>query len=109
LRTRRVDLDAGTAKAVPYVGRDRELDAVVRAGGLAVLELRLRDGGSEVDVPQRRRFHLVREPALEEMQERQLRDALGALADRRVGHRPVDGQTEMLPQILESPLVLERQ
>ena len=38
------------------------MNAVVRARLLAILELRLRDGGAEVDVPQRRRFDLVGVP-----------------------------------------------
>ena len=100
LGPRRVDLDEAVA-----VGA-READAVIGARLLAILELRLRDGRAEVHVPQRRRFELIREAALEQAQERQLRDALRAPVDRRVGHRPVDRQAEIAPQVLERLLVL---
>ena len=87
----------------------READAMVGARLLAILELGLRDGGAEIDVPERRRLELIREPALEEAQERQLRHALRPSVDRRVGHRPVDRQPEVAPQMLEDLLVLRRQ
>ena len=85
----RVDLD-GAAAVGP-----REPDAVVRAGHLAILELRLGDGRAEVDVPERRRLELVREAASQQSQERLLRDALGVAADARVRHRPVHRQAEV--------------
>ena len=43
----------------------RELDPVIRARLLAILELRLRDGRPEVDVPQRRRLDLVGVPLVQ--------------------------------------------
>ncbi len=44
LRPRRLDLDVATC-------RPGEADAVIGAGLLAILELGLRDGGLEIDVP----------------------------------------------------------
>ena len=108
LGTRRFDLDA-PRRGRSTAPREREPDAVVRAGELAILELRLRHGGLEVDVPQRRRLDLVRQAAAQQTQERHLRHALRAPADRRVGHRPVDRQAEVLPELLERLLVLDRQ
>ncbi len=87
----------------------READAVHGARHLAVLELRLRNRRAEVDVPEGRRFELIRVAVAHQAQERQLRDALRVLADRRVGQRPVDRQAEMAPELLERPLVLGRQ
>ena len=101
----RVDLDEGRAEA-GHGTSELERDAVVRRRHLAILELGLRHRGLEVDVPQRRRFHLVGQSAIEMVQKRELRDALRALADRRVRQRPVDRETERLPQLLEDPLVV---
>ena len=98
LRAGRVDQRAGA------VGRP-EADTVHRAGALAVLELGLRDRGLEVDVPERGRLQLVGLPSLQQPQERTLRDALCHRPDRRVGHRPVDGQAERPPQLFEGALV----
>ena len=103
LGPRRLDLDGARALGM------READAVHGARHLAVLELRLRDRRAEVDVPQGRRFELIRLAAAHQAQERQLRDALRVLADRRVGQRPVDRQAEMAPELLERALVLGRQ
>ena len=86
-----------------------EFDPMVGARPLAILELGLRDGGLEINVPQRRRFELIREPAIEQVQECRLRHPLGPLADRGVGPRPVDRQAEMPPQVLEDLLVFGRQ
>jgi Arc/MetJ family transcription regulator len=44
-----------------------ESNPVIRARHLAILELGLRDGGFEVHVPQRRRFHLIREALLQQI------------------------------------------
>ncbi len=61
-----------------------EGDLVVRPGHVAVLHLGLRDGGALVDVVQRRRVLLVRLAAGQVVQERQLADPLGTLADRGI-------------------------
>ena len=45
----------------------------------------------------------------QQAEERELRHALGPPADRRVGHRPVDRQAQVLPEMLERLLVLGRQ
>src|SRR5206468_12416994 len=55
---------------------------------------------------ERRRFGLVRLTAREATEERSLRHALRVLAHRRVGHRPVDREPEVAPQLLELLLVL---
>ena len=70
------------AAAEPY--------AMIGAGELAVLELRLGHGGPEVHIPQRGGLDLIRQAAFQEPQEGQLADALRPAVDRRVGHRPVD-------------------
>ena len=75
LGPRRFDLDAGRRR--PSRTR-REPDAMIGAGQLAILELGLRDRGPEVDVPERRRLDLIGQPALQQAQERELRDALRA-------------------------------
>ncbi len=85
LRPRGVDLDEATRPVRSRV-RFLEPDLVVRARLLAILELRLRHRGSEVDVPQRRRFDLIGVPAVQQPQKCQLRDALRPSFDRRVGH-----------------------
>ena len=69
LGTRGLDLDHAAVGLV-------ETEAMVRAGLLAIFELGLRHRGLEVHVPQRRRFDLIREPAIEQAQEHQLRHAL---------------------------------
>jgi hypothetical protein len=46
---------------------------------LAVLELGLRDGGTEIDIPERWRFELIRNAALEQPQKR----ACDTRCDRR--------------------------
>ncbi len=101
LGTRGLDHDVGlTVGAV-------ERDPVVRRRELAVFELGLRDRGAVVDIPERRCFGLVRLTASEVAEERALRCPARALADRRVRHRPVDGETEPAPQLLELLLVLD--
>ncbi len=102
LGPRRLDLDRRTAVT-------RELQLVVRAGLLAILELGLGNRGPEVDVPQRRRFELVGAVLAQQVQERQLRHALRGPADGGVGHRPVDREPELPPQRLERLLVLDGQ
>ena len=103
LRPRRLDLDRAVAVGAP------EQHAVRGAGDRAVLELGLRDRRPEVDVPQRRRLDRVGEVLSEQVEEGALRRPLGTLADRRVGHRPVDREAELAPQGLERLLVLGRQ
>ena len=76
-----------------------ELHRVVGAGHLTVFQLGLRHRGAEVDVPQRGRLGLVRLTPSEVPQERALRDPLRGLADRGVGHRPVDRQPGAAPQV----------
>ena len=68
------------------VGRGPKASAVVRARAFAVLELGLRDGRAERDVPQRRRLGLVRLAAREIAQERLLGDRLGRGGDGLVRH-----------------------
>ncbi len=103
--------DAGRNQFRPgRVDLDRpEPDPVKGTGHFAILELGLRHRGFEIDVPQRRRFHLVCEASLQQVEKRELRHALRGRADRRVRHRPVDGQTEILPEMFEGLLVFDRQ
>ena len=106
LGTRRLDLDVGGA--CPERSRGvglRESDPVVGAWLLAILELGLRDGRSEIDVPQRRRFELIGSALLQQPQERRLRDLLRARVDGGVGARPFHRQTEVSPEMLERLLV----
>ena len=65
LRTRGFDLDHAAVGPV-------ETHAMVGAGLLAILELCLCDSRLEVHVPERGRFDLIREPAIEHPQEHQL-------------------------------------
>ncbi len=110
LRPRRLDVHRRPAVHGHIVARgNAERDPVIRARHVAVFEFRLRDRGLEVHVPQRRRFHLVREAAPQQAEERELRHALRALADGRVRHRPVHRQAEVSPQVLERFLVLDGQ
>ena len=90
---RRDELGAGRVDedVVVAVGA-AEAEPVVRARLLPVLELGLRDRSAVVDVPERRGLRLVRLATDEHAQERALRHPLGALADRRVRERPVDGE-----------------
>ena len=108
LRPRCIDFD-GPAQGGRHIRREPEFDPVVGARHLAILELGLRDRGLEIDVPERRCLHLIREAALQQVEKRELRDALRAPADRRVGHRPVDRQPQGLPELLEGLLVFRRQ
>ena len=101
LRPRRIDLDE---RALP--ARRLESDAMVRAGLLAIFELRLRHRRAEVDVPQGRRFELVGEVAPQQPKKRQLRHPLRAPVDGGVGHRPVHRQSEISPEVFEDLLVL---
>ncbi len=108
LRPRRLDLDVVfclEATGPPYF----EANAVIGARMLAVLELGLRHRRPEIDIPERRRFELIRCSALQQTEERRLRHPLGGPADRRVGARPVHRQAQIPPQVLERFLVLGRQ
>jgi hypothetical protein len=73
------------------------MNFVARAGLLAILELGLRHRGAEVDVPQRRRFDLVGEPAPAAART-SLRDELRVAANGRV---VIDQSTEreIAPQL----------
>ncbi len=83
-----------------------EAHPVHRSPGLAVLELGLGDRGAEVDVPEGRRLGLVHVPGDEVSEEGRLGNPLRERPDRRVGHRPVDRETEPAPKLLEGALVL---
>jgi hypothetical protein len=86
-----------------------EGDPVVGAGTLAVLELGLRHGGAEGDVPEGRRLLRVGLPAGQVVQEHPLRGGAGGLRDRPVDVRPVDRQPDAAPQLLVVALVLLRE
>ena len=83
-----------------------ESDAMVGSGLFSILELGLRDGRAKVDVPERRCFELIGGTALEQPKERSLRHPLRAAIDGGVGQRPVNGEPEVTPQMLEGLLVL---
>ncbi|ARX87727.1 hypothetical protein SMD44_07209 [Streptomyces alboflavus] len=85
----------GGAEAQPMVG----------AGPLAVLQLGLGDRRAERDVPQGGRLRQVRVAAGEVGEEGPLRGGARLGADGPVGARPVDGQAEAAPQVLEGLLV----
>ncbi len=76
---------------------------------LPILDLRLRDRRLEVDVPHRRRLGRVGEPTAKEAQERLLRDAPSAFADRRVVLRPIHRERGATKQVLEYLLVISGQ
>src|SRR5450759_4443952 len=78
---------------------------MVRTGVVAGLQLRLCDGRLEGGVPQRRGVREVCLAALEVTQERPLGDSDRVGPDRRVQRRPVDGEAEPAPQVLERLLV----
>ena len=82
-----------------------EGDEVVGAGTLAILDLRLGDGGAVVDVPHRRCLGAVGLAAGEVVEERRLAGAAAALVDRGVQRRPVEGHAETPEQLLERGLV----
>ena len=90
--------------AVGAVERER----VIRAGPLFVFEFGLRDRGAEGDVPEARRFGLVRLAAGEVAQERALRHALAVVVDGGVAVRPVDREAEAPEECFERLLVLLR-
>ena len=89
------------------ISRPREADPVVGAGALAVLELGLRDGGLEGDVPQGRCLGLIGLASVEIAQERKLAHALGVHSDRLIRLRPVNRQAHAPPEVLEDDLVLQ--
>ena len=86
-----------------------EPEAVVGGGLVAVLELGLRDGRAEVDVPQRRGQRLVGLAAFDVAQERELARAHRGIRDRAIRLTPVDAQAQLAPQRLEGLLVLDRE
>jgi hypothetical protein len=95
----RLDVDRRSVGSV-------EGDPVVGAGVLARLELGLRDGGLEGDVPEGGRLLQVGLAAREVAQEGALADGLGLAADRRVVLLPVHGEAQGAPELLEDLLVL---
>ena len=103
LRPGRFDFNGGAEFC--RLRRHGKLDPVIRTRKVAIFELRLRHRRLEVDIPERRRLRLVRQPAVQETEERELRDTLRARRDRRVRHRPVDRQAEVSPEVLEDLLV----
>ena len=94
---------------VDLVGARVEGDPVVGAGVLPRLELGLRDGGLEGDVPQRGGLLQVGLAAGEVAQEGALGRRLGRRPDGGVGLLPVDREAERAPQRLEDLLVLDDQ
>ncbi len=91
---------------VPRRAGTREAQPMVGAGALAVLELGLADRGPEVDVPEGRGVRCTTWPRRASRRNAALGDPPGALGDGRVGVRPVDGEPERAPQLLEDLLVL---
>ncbi len=85
---------------------DPEAHVVEGALLRAVLHLGLRHRGPEVDVPEGGRLDLVDLALAVEVEEAPLRGPAARLADRRVLERPVHGEAEPLPQVLERLLVL---
>src|SRR5688572_5794550 len=106
-RARRLNLHVTAARGNRAF--DLEADAVIGARMLAILELGLRHGRTEVDIPERWRLELIGDAAIEQTQERGLRYALRRAINGRVGPRPVDRQPEIAPQVLERFLVLRGQ
>jgi hypothetical protein len=103
---RRHELGArGVDADVAFVVRAVESERVIGARDLAILHLRLRDGGALVDVVERRRVLLVRLAAREVAQERALADAPRLGADGGVEQRPVEREPELAEQVLERALV----
>ena len=98
LRAGRLDLDR------PAVRR-RERHPVVDALHSAVLDLGLRDGGLEVDLPHRGGRAGVRLTPDEVAQKAALRDAPAMVINRGVGEAPVDRKAHLAPLPLE--IVLE--
>jgi hypothetical protein len=110
----RRDADASRKQLGPRGGNDKravaalhaELDVMVRARALPIFDLRLCDGGLEVDVPHGRRPGLVGHALLEQIEKRALRDPATVIVDGGVRLPPVDAQPEPTKQPLERQLVL---
>ncbi len=102
LGTRGLDVD------LPAVGRS-ERNPVIRTGLLSVLDLGLRDGGAERDVPERGRFGEVGVPGTQVLEEGALRYRARGVVDGPVGQVPVDGESQGAEQVLEDLLVLHRE
>ena len=85
-----------------------ELDVVEGASLVAFLHLGLGHGRLEVHVPHGGCVAVVEVPLLPEVQEGELRERAGALADGLVELRPVDRQGHPTEQALEGLLVLGR-
>ena len=101
LRTGRLDLHAAVG------AHQWKAEAVVGARALAVLELRLTDGGPEVDVPQGGGRALDDLASHRQPEEATLGHPLGPLADGGIRVGPVDGESKCPPQVLEHLLVLQ--
>ena len=84
---------------------DGELEIVIGARTLAVLELGLRDRALEVHVPERRRVAALDLALREEVEKRVLRDPARVIVDGLVLVAPVDRQPQPLPELLERLLV----
>ena len=76
-----------------------------RARVVAVLKLRLGDRRLERDVPERGRLGPVRLAPAEVVQERPLRHPPRVVTDRGVQQRPVHGEADAPPHVLEGALV----
>src|SRR5262249_40111922 len=87
---------------------DRELDVVIGGGPLAVLELGLRHGALEVDVPHRRRVAALHLALREQVEKGMLRGAARGRVDRPVFLAPVAREPEPFVKSLERALVLAR-
>ena len=70
---------------------------VICGRGLAIFDLGLRHRGLKIHIPQSRSLDLIGQPLGEHAGKGTLRDALCDLADRGVGQRPVDRETQATP------------
>src|SRR5262249_32102201 len=109
LRPRGLDLYPPRLTAPPPPTCPCQPDPVIRAPFPPVFQLRPRHCRAGVPIPQRRRPQLIGGALCEQAQERRVRDALRVPVNRCVGHAPVDGETQLPPQLLEDLLVLLRQ
>ena len=107
--------DAGAEK-LGAGGRDQELAAafdpeaeiVEEALPGPVLDLGLGDSGLEVDVPHIGRLEVIDLSLFHQIEEAELRDLPAVVVDGRVLLGPIEGQSEVAPQVFERLLVLGR-